>query len=756
MPMPLTPQQLQVGTYPEPPVSVTRVRLAHQEKALLILRSKEGLDIEISHFTAIGWCVEVRYDLARGVTRQSETGLQRELSLSELAVEERDGLFAITAGEEMLEIDGATAQMTIFIGGKIVFQSHPEPFASHPKPVQLHENIVSLQWTDFAKQPWYPGTLFETRMTRFSYPRPKGVVLGLPGHTGQLNRNGYRFELMNWEMMPGLLPSGKPTYQSWPMLMHASLDGTHVTGIFHDNPSRSFVDLGDFDKDTVSFESATGTTRLYIVHALDHAGITEKWLRLLGDAPLPPLWAFGYQQCRWSYRTREELEDVVMRFKENDLPLDAIYMDLDYMIDCRVFTLNEQTFPDLPGMLQGLKDKGVRLVAIVDPGIKTHDGDAAYESLKKMNGYLKNADGTPFIAKAWPGTMLLPDFFSQEVRAWWGGMQREFLKTLPLDGVWNDMNEPINWDGGPQATSKALRTDDRSMGAEWNHYGLRMAQASREGWLVSDPAERPLIISRSGYPGLQRYAVTWHGDNHAWWEHLRMAIDTAIVFGLCGQFYSGPDVPGFSENAPGDLAVRFFQLGSVLPMFRGHSMLFAERKEPYVYPEPYKSHIRESIMLRYRLIDEWYTGFLRSTALRRPPLLPVEGPDGIPERDTFLLCDKFLVCPVTQRDQTHRLVWLPKGRWYRFGDTEEVLEGGRFITEDVRDFRFPFFVREGSIVTLREPARNAPDTMKNQPRYEIYPNAKGHAAGWRCVNAGTLDEKVVSLSADGNNVVEVA
>ncbi|NDC39823.1 MAG: hypothetical protein EBZ48_17615, partial [Proteobacteria bacterium] len=266
---------------------------------------------------------------------------------------------------------------------------------------------------------------------------------------------------------------------------------------------------------------------------------------------------------------------------------------------------------------------------------------------------------------------------------------------------------------------------------EWNLYGLRMAEASALGWKKYAPERRALVISRSGYPGVQRFAVNWQGDNQAWWEHLRLAIDQSISFSLCGAQYTGADLPGFTGNPSEDLAVRFFQLGAFLPLFRGHSIFFARDKEPYAFAPQSVVLIRAAIELRYSLLREWYSGFERACREGSPLLAPVLTEQGAPARDQFILFGKLLVAPVVERDAEQRLVYLPPGRWYPLGQVTAPLAGGRWITVPVTLESVPVFVREGSIVVRNSVGSHVAETLQLPERYEVYPDSQGAAEGYR-------------------------
>jgi alpha-glucosidase len=291
------------------------------------------------------------------------------------------------------------------------------------------------------------------------------------------------------------------------------------------------------------------------------------------------------------------------------------------------------------------------------------------------------------------------------------------------------MNEPANWAGGNKKTALAA-TARGPITREWNLYGYNMARASALGWSDRNPSRRTVNITRSGYPGVQRFSVVWHGDNSAWWEHLSLAIRTCVSYSLCGVHYNGPDIPGFFQNPPEDLVVRFFQLGAYLPLFRGHRDIFSRDKEPYAWSDETRELVRAAIRTRYSLLREWYSSYERSVRTGEPLVSPVLLPNGAPAGDSFVLFDKLLVAPVIERDCFSRRVYLPEGDWYRLGDTATRLHGGRFIEEMVGLETCPVFVRAGSILVRSTVGACALETLGNPETYEVYPTRDGAAEGY--------------------------
>lgn len=741
----------------EPASTLGALRLAAHEPTLATLTDEHGHLLEISHLADVGWSMELRYDKQYPhIARQVHTGAQERLPLAEIAAQADAGAITVRAGGGEIRFDAGNGRFTVRDGDRTSIISSDTPFSHHPENVHLYEGLMSLKVTDLAERaPFSPkGNTFETRMVRFQYQRPSDTVLGLPGQTGEMNRNGYRFELYNTDEVSHT-PARKPLYQSWPILFHRSADRSHWVCVFHDNPSRTFVDIGDFYPDKVTFESQAGNTRLYILTGDTLEDISRKLAILLGGNPLPPLWAFGYQQCRWSYMSTEDIRKVVRSFAEHDIPLDAMYYDIDYMDGFRVFTKNAMTFGEMADCLAETKKAGIHSVCIVDPGVKADENYDIYKRVMASKSYLTNEDGSPFIGVVWAGKSVFPDFGDEAMQSLWSDMQKEWLDTHPFDGVWNDMNEFSNFDGANAASIKA-HTKRGPIVSEWNLYGYNMAKSSRLGMTKWRPDVRSVVITRSGYPGVQQHAVIWHGDNQAWWEHLRLALETAIQYSIAGAYYTGPDVPGFTGNPPDDLAVRFFQLGAFLPLFRGHSIYFSKDKEPYAYGGEATRIIRDTIRLRYSLLREWYAGFEYAVRTNTPPLQPVFDESGTLVRDHALLFGKFLFAPVMERDQRMKLVYLPEGTWYRFGDTTETVEGGRWIQLPIAFETIPLYVRAGSIVVRNGVASTAAASLALPETFDVYPDADGKATGYWYGDDGSSvhdpDAQRYLLTAEGTDV----
>ena len=684
-------------TYREPESIFKNIEISETTSTYsLVLSDQFKRVLEVSFFKNIGWSIEERYDLTNKRFRQPFTGDQEALTRLPLSCRETDTTIIAKTNEYGISLSKIDSSFFLKKRGITYFVSGNQPFSRHCEPTEIHEGLMSLKVSDPSirkDQPVKPKTFF-SEMVRFSYKKYQGPMLGLAGQTGEFNRSGYRFELYNTDEFIHT-PERKPMYQSWPVLFH---EGERTSGswicVFWDNPSRTFVDLGDFYPGRITFDSITNNARVYIIEGESLSAVSQKLIKLLGGAFLPPKWAFGYQQSRWSYMSEEEVISVSQKLKNEAIPTSAIYFDIDHMEDFKVFTKNKKHFSNLKACVDTLHDKGFKVVGIADPGVRIDPKFTLYTALKKSGAYLKTNTQNPFKARVWPGKCLLPDFGNPDCTQVWERFQTKWLNDFGFDGIWNDMNEPSNFDGQNEATSKAF-TSRGPITQDWNLYGYYMAKTSFESFKAARPNEVPFVISRAGYPGIQKYAVTWHGDNQAWWEHLSLAIRFAVNFSLVGLFYTGADIPGFTGNPPDDLAVRFFQLGSWLPFFRGHSIFFAKDKEPYAFSDGAKEIIVNAIRLRDSLRDEWYESFKICVTENRSPLMPVFTSRGTLIQDEFLLFDKYLIAPVVTRDCERREVYLPEGKWMEFPKKKAARSGLRWISRPVRLEDIPVYVRLG-------------------------------------------------------------
>jgi alpha-glucosidase len=495
---------------------------------------------------------------------------------------------------------------------------------------------------------------------------------GCGERTGELDKTGT--QQLFWNVDP---PRGQTALQN---NLYASIPFTLVLserqawGFFLDSTTRVEFDLAHDDPERAWFGAGSGDLVYYVFSGPTPSDVLARYTDLTGHTPLPPLWALGNGQSRFSYETADEVRHIARSFRERDIPCDTLYFDIDTLDGYRVFTWNPVGFPDPAGLLAELRDMGFHAVSIVDAGVKVDAGYSVYTEGKARDLFCKTPEGDDYQNVVWPGICAFPDFTNPETRAWWGDKHKPLLDA-GVDGIWCDMNEPglfippnstmppdVVHPGGGKAQSH-LQVH--------NAYGSLMAQATREGLSRLQPERRPFVISRSGYAGIQRHALLWTGDNSSTWEHLTMSLSQLQNLGLSGVGWTGVDIGGYYGDTTGELLTRWTEFGIFQPFYRNHSEKTTRRQEPWLFGEPYESISRDMLKLRQRLLPYLYTLFEECHRTGAPILRPLfwaypRDASTYSMDDEFMCGDALLVAPVTRPGVEHRHVYLPAGTWFHY------------------------------------------------------------------------------------------
>lgn len=523
---------------------------------------------------------------------------------------------------------------------------------------------------------------------------------GLGDKTTEFNLLGKRYTL--WSTDTYAFEKGRdPLYRNIPF--YIGLHQGVSYGLFFDNTFRSHFDFGSENSGLVNFWADGGEMQYYYIHGPHMMDVVKRYSNLTGTHEMPPLWALGYQQCRWSYYPEEKVREIARTFREKQIPCDAIYLDIDYMDGYRCFTWHPEHFPDPKKMIAELGAEGFKVVVIIDPGIKVDNNYWVFLEGKKHNHFCRRSDDYFMEGPVWPGRCQFPDFTNPRTREWWGTLFKEYVE-LGVAGVWNDMNEPSvfgtmtfpddvrhNYDGHRGSHRKAH-----------NIYGMQMVRASFEGLKKLQKNKRPFTITRSAYAGVQRYSSVWTGDNVATWEHLLLANTMCQRLSISGVSFCGSDIGGFTGEPDGELYTRWIQLGTFAPLMRTHSAGDTADREPWTYGQPYEAICKKFIELRYRLLPYMYSAFWENHRYGFPILRPIimveqSNPTNVHRQDEFTFGDKILVCPVVEQHAIGRIVYLPKGNWYNYW-TNQLIEGGSEIWVDAPLDSMPIFVRAGAII----------------------------------------------------------
>lgn len=577
--------------------------------------------------------------------------------------------------------------ITVKKEGKIVFQT------SSPALYYTSKNAVYLSVEKNSKAPIY----------------------GLGEKTGFIDKNGSKISNWNTDVYS---PHNKDTvelYQTIPLVfIH---EGQRTNGIFFDNSYRTEFDMQTY-KDKLTIMAEGGQVNAYFLLAEDLKQAVTLYTDLTGKTPLPPKWALGYHQSRYSYSSQKEVMDLINTFDEYEIPIDAVFLDIHYMDEFRVFTFDEERFPKPQKLMEDLSKRNIDVVPIVDPGVKKDVDYNIYQEGVENNYFCKKLEGDIYYGEVWPGMSAFPDFFNRKVQKWWGNLH-QFYTKLGIRGIWNDMNEPSVFNETKTMDLDVVHNyDGKKITHREGHnlYGLFMSKATFEGLQSLLDNTRPFVLTRAGYAGIQRYAAVWTGDNRSHWEHLEMSLPMIMNLGMSGITFTGADVGGFSSDTTPELLIRWTQVGAFMPYFRNHSVQDAIRQEPWAFGKETMTSIKKYIELRYRFLPYIYTLFYESEQTGVPVVRPLVMEYPKDEKtyqcsDQFLVGSQLLIAPILRPGQTHRAVYLPEGDWYDFW-TEEKYVGGRHYLVEADIDTLPIFVKAGTILPLGTPVRNTKEEQE--------------------------------------------
>lgn len=525
-------------------------------------------------------------------------------------------------------------------------------------------------------------------------------------------------------------------YKAIPLCIIGS--GTNYSAIFLDSSAPQRWDL---DADLTALGGIELFTRrgwqLYVLGSASLPEIVAAYTELTGRGCMPPLWALGHQQCRWSYPDEATVTHIALEFRRRQIPCDTIVLDIDYMDEYRVFTTSPARFPDLKGLAEKLRQQNFKIVTIVDPGVKVDARYSIYKESVAGKFVCVNADGTPFIEEVWPGDCVFPDFSNVATRDWWG-KHLEFYTSNGVAGIWNDMNEPSFFklkNPTPKLICQMPEDADQpffqrdSTGTVGhlevrNLYGSLMSQSTFEGLTEVEPNKRPFVLTRSAYAGVQRYSAVWLGDNMSWWQHLELSIPMLLNMGLSGVPFAGVDVGGFAGDCSAELLVRWYETGIFYPFFRNHCRLGDRAQEPWAFGAEVERHIRSLIEVRYSLLPYIYSLFWENRDNGAPLMRPLSWhyPDdryAIRVSDQFMFGAEILVAPILERGSVTRPVYLPRGLWHPFGGGE-ALQGEQLHLVHFPLGTVPAFVRDGAIIPLLSSVQSTVEYHKSDITFRVF------------------------------------
>ncbi len=599
------------------------------------------------------------------------------------------------------------------------------------------------------------------------------VVYGLGENVRGINKRGWVYE-SKCSDDPNHTESKRSLYGAHNFIIIADTDHPEKSkGLFIDYPGRVIFDIGYLDKNelvitvcnenftayeiTSEKDSESDESRNYLY------SIVRQFRHIIGKSYIPPRWAFGYQQCRWSYMSADEVSDVVDNYRKRNIPIDAVYLDIDYMERYKDFTVNNETFPEFAGFVKEMHDKHIHLVPIIDAGVKIEDGYETYEEGKKNGYFCKEADGGDFVAGVWPGRVHFPDVLNADARKWFGHGYKVLLDA-GIDGFWNDMNEPAifysekhlkevfdkideykgrnldiqsfsEFKGNVEGISNNLgdyeRFYHRATQPEGevvvrhdhvhNLYGYNMTRAASESFKELAPDKDILMFSRASYIGMHRYGGIWTGDNHSWWSHILLCLKMLPSLNMCGFMYVGSDIGGFSDNTTEELLMRWMGLGVFVPLMRNHAAAGTRYQELYRFTDT--DAFKNIVSIRYALIPYLWDAYKKAveddTLMYKP--LGFEHPDdrvAVATEDQLYVGDDIMICPVYTQNAIGRYVYLPEPMTMVRMKSEDEYElekydAGHYFVE-IAAQEIVFFIRNGHEIPLYKSAEYADAVFENE------------------------------------------
>ena len=612
------------------------------------------------------------------------------------------------------------------------------------KPYDTEAVVIKEMEKIEEKEIKYLNKSTKDKELKFTYSMNRDdMIFGLGENMGGINKRGKEYISFcsdDYEHTEGK----KSLYASHSFFI---LDGERDTfGVFVDYPGKMKIDAGFIHRDILEISIPKKDVDIYIIEGKNKTEIVKKFRGLVGKSYVPPKWGFGYQQCRWSYPDAEAIEKVVNNMRERDIPCDTVYLDIDYMLDFKDFTVDGTKFPEFPKFVERMKKKGIRLIPIIDAGVKIQKGYDVYEEGLKKGYFCTTKDDDTFVGAVWPGKCAFPDFLNPEARKWWGKLYKR-LTDQGIEGFWNDMNEPalfytpdhleeviekIKSSQGENLdiysffefkdmiTGLSNRDEDYKKfwhvdkdGNKLNHYdvhnlyGYNMTRAASEGFEEIRPDKRTLMFSRASAIGAHRYGGIWTGDNKSWWSHILLNIQMMPGLSMCGFLYSGADTGGFGDDADAELVARWTQFSIFTPLIRNHAG-GTRPQEPYSFDEETANYIKGAIQLRYAMLPYLYSEFMKAIRDEKGYMMPLafEYADKRSRRveDQLLCGDSIMLAPVYTQNARGRYIYLPEDMLCWRGKSPEDREvhmlkkGDHYLNIEIDEI--PFFIRKNKMVVM--------------------------------------------------------
>ena len=556
-------------------------------------------------------------------------------------------------------------------------------------------------------------------------------VYGLGEQVRGINKRGWQYISYNYDN-PNHEEDTRSLYGAHNFLVFS---GEEIFGVFFDYPGKLTFDIGYTDNSVITVTPETENLDVYIITGKDEKDIVKQFRKMIGKSYIPPEWAFGFGQSRWGYKTEEDIREVAKRYKEKNIPLSMIYLDIDYMKDYEDFTVDEEKFADIKKLSDDLKKDGIHLVPIIDAGVKIEKGYELYEEGVKNNYFCKDTNGNDFVGAVWPGRVHFPDFMQKETRDWFGKKYGRFIE-MGIEGFWNDMNEPAIFyteDRLQETLDKIQELSKSNMGiveyfdftgtvaglngntgdyTKFTHkmgdktvlhkdihnlYGMNMTRSASEAIKEMYPDKKVLFFSRSSYIGAHRYGGIWQGDNKSWWSHILLNFQQLPSLNMCGFLFVGSDIGGFGCDTTEDLLMRWMQMSVFTPLMRNHSADGTRLQELYQFKNC--DDLKKIVEIRYALIPyltKVYMNAAENDEMMFRPLAFDYADDEMACRveDQLMFGNEMMLAPIYTQNAEGRYVYLPEDmylvrmRGVDDYDVEKMSAGHTYVSAKLNEMIF--------------------------------------------------------------------
>ena len=596
-----------------------------------------------------------------------------------------------------------TANEVVLMTGEIVTKVQKSPFQikyyhnnklliSEAKGYVKNDSLETIDFNIKSNEILYGGGARALGMNR----RGNRLKLYNKAHYGYETRS----ELMNYTM-PIVVSSDK-------YLLH------------FDNAPIGFLDLDSKQNNHLMYETISGRKTYQIVAASTWPKLIDQYTNLTGKQPMPPRWALGNFASRFGYHSQYEVEKTINKFKDLNVPVDAVILDLYWFGKTITGTMGNlevfrDSFPDFEGMISRLKAKGVKTITITEPFVLTTSN--RWEEAVEQQVLATDSLGKPYTYDFYFGNTGLIDIYNPKGASWFWSIYKG-LREKGIVGIWGDLGEP-------EVHPTALKHYNTSADEVHNIYGHDWAGLIYKGYKNDFSEERPFILMRAGYSGSQRYGmIPWSGDVNRTWGGLQSQTEIALQMGLQGLGYMHSDLGGFAgDNLDDELYTRWLQYGVFQPIFRPHAQEEVPSEPVYRSEEALKLS-KKAIALRYALLPYNYHLVFENNTQGLPLMRPLFFEDSRSEMNTvsstYFWGNDFLISPVTNAGQEQQMVDFPNtGNWYDFYNNKAYVGGKSQFVNTVKT-SIPTFVRGGAIIPIIDPVQSTDEYELNNFQLHYY------------------------------------